>query len=440
VFAWRSLGTPREHVAARRKAEGIGAGTMSDEGTRHDFDFDFNSPLLLQRLVYLQEGDEVTIGRPETESYAIFPPDGAELVRRLADGATPAQAARWYSAEYGEDADIADVIAALDELGFTREAGQAQAEATPVRWQRLGEALFSRAAFLVYAAIAAAAAVCIVRSPALLPEPHDLIFSSYYSVIGLTLLAAAFPLITIHELAHVLAARRLGVSSRTKLSYRLYYLVVETSLDGLVVVPRRKRYLPILAGMLADCVLVSVLVLVADAARGPAEGLSLTSRVCLGIAFAAVIRVLWQFYFYMRTDVYALLVTALGCVDLYTTAKNTLANRFNRLLGRRSRLLDESAWHPADRRAARWYSWLILIGYAVSVATLFLALGPVFLEMIRGAFLRFGGGRPADLLLDADSAIFLLLTLAQVALPLGMVVRDRLRRRRSESELIHVIA
>ena len=58
--------------------------------------------LAIHPLVYFADGEEVTIGRPDIDSYAIFPLDGAELVRRLADGATPEEAARWYESEYGQ--------------------------------------------------------------------------------------------------------------------------------------------------------------------------------------------------------------------------------------------------------------------------------------------------------------------------------------------------
>lgn len=40
-------------------------------------------PVLFHPLVYLEDGDDVTIGRADIDSYAVFPPDGAQLVRWL---------------------------------------------------------------------------------------------------------------------------------------------------------------------------------------------------------------------------------------------------------------------------------------------------------------------------------------------------------------------
>ncbi|MFG2877841.1 hypothetical protein ACGFYU_23050 [Streptomyces sp. NPDC048337] len=391
-----------------------------------------DTPLALHPLVFLEDGDEVTIGRRDTDSYAIFPPDGAELVRRLQEGATPAQAADWYEAMYGECADVGDVVDALNELGFVRAEGEPEAVAEPVRWQRLGRAAFSPAAWTGYGLIVAWAVISVVRTPDLLPTPGDLVFSHYYAVISVVLLVVAVPLIAIHEIFHALAGRRLGIRSRTRMSYRFYFLVVETSLDGLAGVERRKRYLPILAGMVADVVMISLAVIVAGLAGG------LTARVCMAVAFTTFIRVLWQFFLYLRTDIYVLITTVLGCVDLHTTAVRVLANRVNRLLGRTDRLTDESQWHPVDRRAARWYSWLLPIGYLVSLSTFVWGVGPVFLDMISASLDRFGAGHGSTWVQLIDAAVFLVLTFGQIAIALGLAARERLRSRRAR--LHHVIA
>lgn len=391
-------------------------------------------PLALHPLVYLVEGDEVTIGRADIDSYAIFPADGAALVRRLADGASPDEAAHWYEEHYGERADVDHVVAALHELGFLRADADKAPDEAPVRWRRLGTAVFAPPSMVAFAVLLGWALVTMLRRPDLVPTYHSLFFTQYYTVIELVLLAAAFPLILLHESFHALAGRRLGLRSRLRIGRRLYFLVAETALDGLVAVPRRKRYLPILAGMLADLLAVAALVLAADLTRLPGGALSLTGRVCLAIAFATVVRIAWQFFFYLRTDLYALITTVLGCVDLHTTSRRLLANRVNRLLGRRHRLVDESVWHPVDRRVARWYAWLIVVGYSVNLTTFVLALAPATWRMFAGAFARFGGNAGAGQL--ADTAVFLAFNLGQVLVVVVIAVRER----RERSTYQHVIA
>jgi hypothetical protein len=396
--------------------------------------FDGDRALAIHPLAYFADRDEVTIGRPDIDSYAIFPPDGAELVRKLASGVTPNEAVRWYEAEYGESVSISHLLAALDELSFIRHAGEPPPEVATLRGQRLGQVAFCPLAWIGYGAIIAWAAVLIARSPTLLPDYHDLIFTKYYSIIEPVLLIGSMPLVLLHESFHVLAARRLNIGSRIGVSHRFIYIVMETALDGLVIVPRRKRVLPILAGMLSDTVVLGVLIVAADFCRGQGTSMTLGERLCLAFAFATALRVFWQFFFHLRTDFYALVTTMLGCVDLHTTAARMLSNRIKRLLGRRAQLADESNWHPVDRRAARWYSWLMLSGYLANVCVLAFAVAPLAIQMFSTELRRLAEGSsasPGDLL---DAVIFIGFSVAQIAFACRLAVRARAQRRNSRLE------
>jgi hypothetical protein len=110
--------------------------------------------------------------------------------------------------------------------------------------------------------------------------------------------------------------------------------VFETALDGLAAVPRRQRYLPMLAGLLADTVNVSLLTIVALLLLGPGDRMTLGSGVCLALAYTTLLRMLWQAYFHLETDLYYVIATVCGCVNLRQTAREMLRNRVNRLLGR----------------------------------------------------------------------------------------------------------
>ncbi|MDG4763991.1 hypothetical protein O7632_07705 [Solwaraspora sp. WMMD406] len=398
--------------------------------------FDQDSRVPLHPLVYLTDGDEVTIGRRDIDSYGIFPPDGAKVVRRLAAGETPRQVDLWYQREYGESADIEHVLGALAELDFIADSSQPHGEQAPIRGQRLGAAVFSIPAMIGYAVVIAASLIAMVRSPDLVPHYSNLFFTQYLTVIELTLAAGAVPLILLHEAFHWLAARRLGIRSRISVGRRLYYVVLETSLDGLVTVPRRRRYLPILAGMLLDVLALSVLTLIADLTRVADGGLSTVGRLCLALAFATVLRIAWQFFFYLRTDLYVLMSTLLGCVDLHTTAKRLLRNRALRAVGRRDRLVDEEQWHPVDRRVASWYSWLIVAGYTFSMAVFLVGVLPAVYLMFASAISRLGGDSTSGEL--ADSLVFLVLNLGQILVTGWLAVRERRRRRAQQFQ--HIIA
>ncbi|MFB8238114.1 hypothetical protein ACFC58_16340 [Kitasatospora purpeofusca] len=384
---------------------------------------DLDRPLPLRRLVYLEEADEVTIGSPETDTYAVFPADGAELVRMLADGLTPREAAERYRTAYGESVDIADLVEVLAELDLFRPADAPAAETAPVRWQRLGAVVFGRPALLGYALVTALAAVEMVRVPALVPRTDNLFFTTSYTLVVLLLFFGQAPLLALHEAFHALAGRRLGLRSRLSVGHRLVYLVLETSLDGLVSVPRRQRYLPVLAGMLADVLAIAVLTLIADVTRG---GAATVARLCLAIAYATVLRLAWQGFFYLRTDLYVLLSTALGCVNLHAAAVDVLRSTVRRVTGRPP--VDLEVHHPVDRRVARWYSWLMVVGYAFTLTMFAGVVVPTAYRLLHDVWLRMTGqGSTAARL---DSIVLLLLSLAQTAAVVVLAVRERRAARR----------
>ena len=377
--------------------------------------------LRFHRLSFVPDGEEVVVGRRDIDSYGVFPPDGAALVRELEQGRSLPDAARWYEVTYGEPVDLDAFVETLADLEFLRDDDEPLAgDAPPVRWQRLGRALFSPVAMALYLAVVAAGVYLAVVDPSLTPRPRNVFFVSSFVVVELTIVLGQLPLSGIHELAHLLAGRRLGLASRIRLSNRFYFVVFETTLDGLVGVPRRQRYLPMLAGMGADLVVMAALTV---AAAVTPDG-SLASGVCLALAFSTLPRIVWQTYFFLQTDIYYLVTTLLGCIDLHSTSRHWLGNRFNRLVGRPDRLVDETAWHPNDRRAVRWYGPLMVAGYGAAAVMAVLVAAPLAWHLFGGAAkaLFSSDGEPAQLW---DAGVLFAITAAHLALAFALSRRDR---------------
>jgi hypothetical protein len=246
-------------------------------------------------------------------------------------------------------------------------------------------------------------------------------FTTSFVVVELTIVLGQLPLSAIHELAHLLAGRRLGLASRIRLSNRFYFVVFETTLDGLVGVPRRQRFLPMLAGMAADIVAMAGLTIAAALAR---DSHPLVGGICLALAFSTLPRIIWQFYLFLQTDIYYLVATLLGCIDLQGTSRQWLANRAHRVLGRHDRLVDESVWHPRDRRAARWYGPLMIVGYAAAAAMALLVALPLAWRLFGGAAraLISDDSAPAHLW---DAVVLFALSCAHVTLAGYLAWRDR---------------
>jgi hypothetical protein len=388
--------------------------TRSDETT-----------ILLHELTMVAEADEVTIGRPDIGSYAVFPAEGAQVIRMLDSGVPVSGVAEWYERTTGTSLDVADFLEALRDLQFLRSDGEERMGVAAVRWRRLSRWLFSWPAAAGYAALVGAAVVAMARTPQLRPSYRHLFFTEHLSLIPIVLTAALVPCILLHESAHALSGRRLGLPSTLTISRRLYYVVAETRLDSLLSVPRRQRYLPFLAGMLADIGLVATLTLLAAALRH--DGIpAWCSAVCLAVAFTSILRLLWQFMFYLETDLYFVMTTALRCSDLQNATRFHLRCAFRRMLGRRPPPVP-AEWSDRDRAMARRYAPLLVAGYGFSLGSLLWAGLPTTLRFWSELVERFhGSNTPAQALVDAVA--FIGLTLLQPALLGYVVLRDRRAR------------
>ena len=172
-------------------------------------------------------------------------------------------------------------------------------------------------------------------------------FTDYLLVIELTVLIGQAPLILLHESAHVLAGRRLGLRTRVRLGQRWYFLGLRNR-DGWnwVSVPRRQRYLPILAGVLTDIGVIAALTLIAAMTRSSDGTFTLVGGICLALAFTTLPRIAWQLYFFLQTDGYFLVSTVLGTIDLHGAATGLLRNRVNRWRRRPDLQTPMDTWHP----------------------------------------------------------------------------------------------
>lgn len=333
--------------------------------------------LQLHDLSFVPEGDEVVVGRLTTGSYAVFPVDGAELLRRLGEGMPLSQASAWYERNFGEPVDVDEFAMTLTELGFVREPGTEPDPVRPVRLRRLGRAVFSPAAWTCYAVIVALWLLAARRTAAMLPHPSQFFFIGSLVLVQSVIITAQVPLLFLHEGFHILAGRRLGLPSRMRVSNRLMYIVFETQLNGLNSVARRARYLPFLAGLAGDGIMFCLLGLIADLTRSGNGSYPLAGRLCLALAFTVAVRMAWQLQLYLRTDLYYVFATALNCHDLHEASIALLRNRIWRALGRTNRVVDEQQWTPRDRRVAALYGPFIILGAFVMVLITVFASFPV---------------------------------------------------------------
>ncbi len=383
-----------------------------------------DAAIAFHALTFVAQRDEVMVGRSDTDTYVVLPADGAAALQRMTQGLSASATARWYEAEYSQPLDIEDFLTSLRELAFIKDdPGAPDAAPTSVRWQGLARVVFSPPALLCYLAVFTWWLVIVVRHPGFAPHPHQVFFSDSVVLVELLAVFGQLPWLFAHEASHALAGRRLGLPSRLGVTTRLYFIVFETRMNGLLGVAPRKRYLCFLAGMLLDGLAVCGLGLVGYALRSASGPFGLIGRLALALAFPIVTRIAYQFVLFLQTDIYYVIATALSCNDLHAVSRAFLGNRLWPLVGRHDRVVDEAEWTERDREVARWYAPLLVLGSAVLVSIWVLALIPIAVQMVQ--LLVQGLGTGAHDGRFWDRVAFLFLNVAQLLVLFVLARRGR---------------
>jgi len=337
-----------------------------------------------------REGEEVVIGSPKTGVFLAVPPVAVELLDLLAMGKSLGEVSDLYFQDTGETPDLEDLLSHLETKGIVEPqvagvAGEEQAR-RPVHEtkyhfssfpQSIAQLLFGRFVLTGVATLVALAVAAVLRYHSLMPVPMDLVFYQRRALSWTILTVFTYAGIFLHELAHLAAARSVGVNSRLGISNRLWYLVAETDLTGLWSVQRKQRYLPMLAGMIADAAVASLLVIFLFAERQHSIYVSpFALHLLRAMAFTNLMRILWEFFLFVRTDLYFVAVTYLNCKNLLIDTRVFLRNQLARVTTR-IHPVDQSGIPPAERRAIRTYAALYLAGRAWAFVTLFWVTIPV---------------------------------------------------------------
>ena len=215
--------------------------------------------------------------------------------------------------------------------------------------------LFGRPAWFAYTACAVLVVAIVGVHRDLMPSAQDIFFlpSPLASITCITLLT--YLLAIIHELCHWTAARAEGLDARVFISRPAVLPRVRDRPDAALgpaaepslqrtsgwygvrrrgVMRRARRE----AGRLERLV-------------APTAG---ASQWLAALAFVELAALVAQAYVFARTDLYAVLVTATGCINLWRINQLRLLNFVGRLNAVQQRELAEA--HGRDLLVARWYA------------------------------------------------------------------------------------
>lgn len=363
-----------------------------------------------------------------------LPAIGVSVLRRLAAGATFDQAGGFAERRHGEAPDVEDFVGDLIGLGFVTHVdgvpagpvfgvGEAAGSTLPWLKPRHVQWLFRPTAVICVLLFAVAGpAVALARHR--LHLTYEVFFATGYP--GVTLAWSLFVFAVsavLHECAHLAAARSAGIPARISLSTRLIYLTPQTSAPLLWLVDLRLRLRFYAAGMVTDLVLASGTALTAAfvAPQGIAGRLAASATLAIGVG------VVLQFAFCLRTDVYLMVQSLLGCRNLYADARAYARYLYRRARGGGAEAGDPTEQLPVrERRRVRVYAFFMAVGVAVLLATsafygLPTAWG-LYVQALRGV----ESGRPGRVV---DAVVAVVLGAGADLLPFLLIVKRLVRRR-----------
>jgi len=345
------------------------------------------------------DGENYLIGNADLEDYYQIPAQGRTILGMLQQGDTPAAIKARLARDVaraeedggaGEMVDVDDFVAMLREIGFLYPAAdaklhRARVDAVPADRRilfkvdaRIARAIFSPVTLLCYLGVVGYAVVLAVMDPALRIDPYAFFIERNFAATLVLLLLLSSAAVMLHELGHMLAAARHGISSRLGIGNRLWNIVAEADLSGVLALPKRKRYLPLMAGMMVDVLVIALLTLTIDALRrtgtmGGETGLAVP--LLQALILQIVVTMTWQFNFFLKTDLYYVLSNYWSYPDLDADSRIYLRDRIHRLSNGRIGARAESPSYT-NTRVLNVFSILWVVGRLLALGVLLLVIIP----------------------------------------------------------------
>lgn len=369
----------------------------------------------IPQFFWKKDGESYIVWREGGSSFVELSEDSLTALRLLQERKSLQEVSQTLEEKYGEIYDVKRFISELAHLGFVSSIGgtpvplsQPKGGTFPFINRKHVSWVYSRPLLICYLVLIGFTLLILASYPAYLPRYSDYFFHESYLITLVISTLTGFALVSIHELAHLIAGKAVGVHGYFSLGMRLYLPVAETNLTQLWKVPRRKRYIPFLAGLLNDGLFVAVTIILLWL-----SDLGLVPRVELIYAFGKFLvlvlsfGIIWQFLFFVRTDIYYVVSNLLGCRNLYNDSWNLILNTLPSSLGLRTRSVEIPT---EELRIIKLYAPFMLIATVMSISAFTLFGLPILFQIFLEAIQTLSLGYKANLLDFVEGLLLTCLT------------------------------
>ncbi|MEK6974666.1 MAG: hypothetical protein AABW41_05530 [Nanoarchaeota archaeon] len=354
--------------------------------------FDNNSRIKLHRLVKRKEDNSYIIGRKETEIYISTTKIGYEIICQIEDGKRVNGIKKEIRRKYGTY-NVDKFINFLIMQGFIDRIDNKKISETTKKVKTLLKFinhkyvswLFTKQMYFLYIIVFLSAVIILINNHDLFPLRQDYFLANTFIVLLPIVFIVSWILIGIHEFSHFIAAKSYKLPANFGISNRLFFLVSITDITNIYSLERNKRYRIILAGIFADLVIFSLSIILLYLNKlNIVSMMPLVYNILKFVVFSEFLGILWQFLFFMKTDIYYAFENYVRVYSLNDKAEHFLRNEFFRLFVRNfhSSYFDTKR----EKNVIYGYASLLFLGLVLLAFNFLYYYIPIALTLLTDAF------------------------------------------------------
>jgi len=339
-----------------------------------------------------KEGEDYIVGRQDTGVYISLPEPGVEAIKLFQEGKSLQETEAILSEKYKDEVTLGGLMEDLVDMGFIKSIDGVVLEQPHETREYHFTWIKKRHVWGVVSKVTLAVQILFIISGFSLlffrnyiPQYSDLFFHDWYTVVGGVTFVCAWLLAFKHEFYHLLVAKAYGVEGQFAFSHRLYFVVAETDLTNVWSLTGKQRYMVYFAGLLTDFMFMALCFWIRFFADSGMLSVGVFGYDLLkALILMQLIQILWQFLFFMRTDIYYVFVTLFQTTDLLADTQRYIKEKLCKYFNLFSKQ-DLSRISERELKVIKYYAVFYLLGSCVIMAVFLFYLLPITAEFLVGS-------------------------------------------------------
>ncbi|MBI2670831.1 hypothetical protein HYX18_02550 [Candidatus Woesearchaeota archaeon] len=396
--------------------------------------FSNNSKIKLYSLVKRKEDNYYICGRKNTEIYISTSEVGYEIIRLLEKEYKIGEVKNIIKKKYG----LFNVDRFINYLMMQGYVEKIDKKILKEKIKKIKPILkfidpkyvkwiFFRKMYFIYSLIFLMAFLILVFNTSYFPRINHYFLSARFLILVPVVFIVSWILVGFHELMHFLAAKSYKLPAEFGISNRLFYLVATSDITNIYALKREKRFRIILAGIFADITIFSLAIILMFLSDSNFIHISsFFYKLLRFVTLSEFLGILWQFLFFLRTDVYYAFENLVKVYNLNEKTDLFIKNEFFKLFNK-----NHHSTHFEDNREkniVHFYTILFLVGFIVLLFNFFFYYLPITLDLILQALNNiYEGITGENYAIFYDAMIFVVFFLIHFALLVyGLIRHHRL--------------